>query len=47
MQLCMFLFQDTDDLVSFWQLIKVELNNLQDAIIHETKRQKYPYFVLA
>lgn len=30
MQLCVFLLQDTDDLISFWQLVKVKLDNLQD-----------------
>lgn len=31
-QLCVFLLQDADHFISFWQLIKVKLNNLQDTI---------------
>lgn len=31
-QLCVLLLQDTDDLVSFWELVKVKLDNLKDTI---------------
>lgn len=31
-QLCVFLFQDADNLISLWQLVEVELNNLHNTI---------------
>lgn len=29
-QLCVLLLEDTDDFISFWKLIEVELNNLRN-----------------
>lgn len=39
-KLCVFLLQDTDDLVSLWQLVKVELDNLHKTVYSSSAGSK-------